>query len=74
MVLVEAIHTGYCGESYVRCYVWAHDVFQAQQLAYDAFFHSKRPVSKPSDLTFTILLYSHSEPMATIPSDSGWED
>jgi len=59
------IKTGYVGESYERCYVWADSEERAKQLFKETSLADIR--------SFKILLTSDQQEFVTILSDSGWE-
>lgn len=65
MILYEATN-GYYGQSYVRCYVLAHDEEEALRLA------AERNPGFDREWKLEQLLTSDSEPFATIESDTGW--
>jgi hypothetical protein len=61
------ITTGWCGESYERCYVWAPDEHTAATL-----FTEKYP-DKAIRGELRHLMTWDDEPFVTDLSDSGWE-
>ncbi len=64
---------GWCGEAYLRVYVWAPDDETAVRMAKEAFI-AKSEKYRDNEVVARLLFRADAEPFATVPDDAGWPD
>ena len=73
------VTNGYCGNSYIRCYVWAETETNAREAATLQYKKAyQKALGKTNedawpDLELEYLFDDQSEPFVTEISDDGWE-
>lgn len=84
MMSLYEVTNGFCGQSYVRCYVWADGEAAALELSLERFRGESSEKPDPrmdakaverwqENLEVTLLFSADAQAFSTFPSDEGFE-